>query len=93
MIRHIVLFSAKPQNVDTIIETLRQYHNIPGLIEFSVSRNLKLGPLAKDFDIVLQAVFESRQDLEGYKSHPIYLAGIEKVRPIRIDRVAVDVEY
>ncbi len=93
MIRHIVLFSACPENVDKIIDTLEEYRNIPGLIEFSVSKNLKIGTLAEDFDIVLQAVVADRQALDAYTAHPIYLAGSDTVRPLRIHRVAVDVEF
>ena len=93
MIRHIVLFSAKrAADVDKIIDTLQGYHVIPGLVEFSVSKNLKMDKFSEDFDIVLQAVVANKDALEAYKSHPIYLAGIDMVRPLRVNRIAVDVE-
>ena len=91
MIRHIVFFSAKNNaDIETIIETLAGYAQIPGVRDFEVGRNRKIDGLANDVDIVLHACFESDEALAAYKAHPIYIAGITKVRPLRELRIAVD---
>ena len=93
MIRHIVFFSAKsPEHVDTIVEALSAYKDIPGVRDFHVSKNIKRDQFANDIDVVLHAVFADEAALEAYKNHPIYAAGIKVVRPIRELRFAVDCE-
>ncbi|MEW7007668.1 Dabb family protein [Lentilitoribacter sp. EG35] len=91
MIRHIALFSAKdPKHIDLIAKTLAGYSKIPGVKNFEVSKNRKIDALENDVDVILHAQFETEADLDAYKAHPIYLNGIEVVRPIRELRIAVD---
>lgn len=94
MLRHIVFFSAKsPEQVDTIVEVLGTYADIPGVQDFQVKRCIKHDALSNEIDIVLHAVFESEAALAAYKEHPLYLAGTEIVRPIRQLRFAADYEF
>lgn len=93
MIQHLVLFSARREDLcDTIMETLDGYRHIPGVLDLSVSRNLKIDQLSNGFDIVLRVTFADEQALKAYKSHPIYIKGTDIIRPLRRDRVAVDFE-
>lgn len=91
MIRHIAFFSAKdPKDIDLIATTLAGYSEIPGVKNFEIGRNRKIDALENDVDIVLHAQFETEADLIAYKEHPLYLAGIDIVRPIRELRIAAD---
>lgn len=91
MIRHIAFFSAKdPKDIDLIATTLAGYSEIPGVKNFEIGRNRKIDTWENDVDIVLHAQFETDADLIAYKQHPIYLAGIDTVRPIRELRIAAD---
>ncbi|MEM6615633.1 MAG: Dabb family protein [Pseudomonadota bacterium] len=93
MIRHIVLFSATAEeHIDTIVETLSGYSAIPEVRDLAVSRNLKMDSLSNEFDVVLRVSFATRDDLKAYKAHPIYEEGTRIVRPLRDQRVVVDVE-
>ena len=91
MIRHIVFFSANSlADVETIFQTLSGYAQIPGVLNFEVARNRKIDGLGNEVDIILHACFESDEALAAYKAHPIYIAGIAKVRPLRELRIAAD---
>lgn len=91
MIRHIVFFSAKdPKHVPLIRETLLGYRAIPSVAKLDVAENCKRDSLSNEVDIVLYAEFASFEDLETYKQHPLYQAGIEIVRPLRDVRVVAD---
>lgn len=93
MIRHIVFFSARnPDDIDTIVDTLRTYADIPGVEALEVSRNSRRDELSNEIDVVLHACFRNGEALEAYKRHPLYLSGIEIVRPLRDIRVAADYE-
>ncbi len=94
MIRHIVLFSAKSsEDIDVIVEGLRILGDIPGVLDFEVSRNLKRDALSRDIDVVVHAVFQDDAALQQYKEHPLYQAAIDVVRPLRSHRVVADYEF
>ncbi len=91
MIRHVVLFSATaPGHVETILETLRGYAEIPGVQALEVGRNRKSDPLSTEIDVILTAIFTDEAALAAYKAHPIYLEGIAVIRPLREMRIAAD---
>lgn len=91
MIRHIVFFSAKnKEDAEKIATTLEGYSVIPGVKSLEIGRNQKVDGLANDVDVVLNACFETAEDLAAYKEHPVYQAGIDVVRPIRDMRIAAD---
>ncbi len=92
MIRHIVCFSAKdPADVETMREGLMMLAAIPHSRHFEVGRNMRVDALTGTrVDVVVYAEFEDEAALEAYKSHPIYQACIDKVRPLRDLRIAAD---
>lgn len=93
MIKHIVFFSAKDsKDIPRIKEALLTYQQIPYVSKIEIAENSKRDGLSNEIDIVLYAEFESFEAVEGYKKHPIFLAGIEVVRPLRRLRYAVDFE-
>jgi SAM-dependent methyltransferase len=97
VIRHIVLFklkehaegASKKENaraVKTKLEALRG--EIPGLIDLDVA--IELEQLDAMYDVVLNALFESRGALAAYQVHPAHRAAAEFVGRVRESRSVID---
>jgi len=43
-------------------------------------------------DFVVYAEFDSQDDLDAYKAHPVYARAIELVKPLRDMRIAADIQ-
>ena len=90
-IRHVVFFSAKDkQDVDRILSGLNMLREVPGALNFEVSKNLRTDRFSDEVDIVLYAEFANEQALADYHAHPIYQDCIAVVRPLRDLRIAAD---
>ncbi len=86
------MFSAKrPENIDTIYAGLKNLENIKGNWLLRVTKNEKLDQIANDIDVVVYGEFPDKNALMQYKSNKIYQDTIEIVRPLRDQRIAVDV--
>lgn len=93
MIRHIVLFRANnPLDLDRIQQALSKLKAIPHVRHLEVSRNAKKDELSREIDLVVYAEFDSYEQLERYKAHPLYGESVASVRPLRDLRIAVDFE-
>lgn len=95
MIRHIVMFSAKnpdnPENVEFIYNGLKMLEGIKGDWILSVTKNKKVDHIENHMDVVVYGEFPDEQTLAYYKSHPTYQECISIVRPMRKNRIAVDI--
>ena len=90
MIRHIVFFTARPENVDAVAEGLERLGQIPHSQHFEVTRNSKVDQIANEVDVVVYAEFADEAALAAYKAHPIYAEVTTNVRPLRELRYAAD---
>jgi len=91
MIKHIVFFSAKDQkDIPVIKEALLGYRNIPSVSNLEVHENLKKDDDSSEIDIILTVEFESLEDMDEYKKHPIFKEGINTIRPLRNLRFVAD---
>jgi hypothetical protein len=90
VIRHIVFFTAKPENVDAVVEGLELLGQIPHALHFEVTRNAKVDLYANDIDVVVYAEFADELALAAYKAHPLYAEATRRVRPLRELRFAAD---
>lgn len=99
MVRHIVLWSLKPEargrskreNALLIKQQLESLvGSVPGLLRAEVG--IDFGGTGQSFDIALVAEFESREALAGYRDHPAHQAVVTFIREVREERVAVDYE-
>jgi len=91
MIRHIVFFSCRSiEDRDKIIEGLSLLTAIASAQAVEIALNSKIDQIENEMDIVVYAEFATRDDLKAYKEHPLYQASIEKVRPLRDKRIAID---
>lgn len=91
MIRHIVFFTAKPANLDAVVEGLNLLGQIPHSEHFEVTRNTKVDQFGNDIDVVVYAEFADEAALAAYKAHPLYAEATRRVRPLREQRFAADV--
>ncbi len=91
MIRHIVFFTARPENIDAVAEGLELLGQIPHAQHFEVSRNAKVDQIGNDVDVVVYAEFADEAALAAYKAHPLYAEATKNVRPLRKLRYAADV--
>ena len=75
MIRHIVMFWLKDRTDATVNETLALLNGmkgkIPGMLSLEAGMDVVASP--RSCDICLCELFESRQTLEGYRTHPVHL--------------------
>ena len=92
MIRHIVLFTAKkPENIEPIYQGLKALEGIKGDWLLNVAKNNKVDQIANDVDVVVYGEFPDQESLDQYKNDPIYEETIRVVRPLRDQRIAVDI--
>ncbi|WP_055049798.1 Dabb family protein [Devosia sp. A16] len=91
MIRHIVFFTAKPANLDAVVEGLSLLGQIPHAAHFEVTRNSKVDQFGNEVDVVVYAEFADEAALAAYKAHPLYAEATRRVRPLRELRFAADV--
>ena len=90
MIRHIVFFTAKPENLDAVVEGLGLLGQIPHSEHFEVTRNDKVDLYGNEIDLVVYAEFADEAALAAYKAHPLYAEATRRVRPLRELRYAAD---
>ncbi len=95
MIRHIVMFNAKkpgdPENIQALFDGLKMLETIKGDWKLTVTKNIKVDHRANDIDVVVYGEFPDEQTLAYYKTHPTYQKCTALVRPIRDQRIAVDI--
>jgi hypothetical protein len=97
MVKHIVCFklkdhaegATKAENarmLKTKIEAMRGA--IPGMLELEAGLNFE--PSDAAYDLVLYAVFDTRESLAAYQAHPAHLAVVDVLRRVRDARIVVD---
>lgn len=94
MIRHIVLFTAREeQQRQTILEGLSLLKDIPDCLHLEIGINTRHDPVSEiSPDFIVYGEFESDEQLAAFKSHELYQASIDIVRPLRDKRIAADFE-
>ena len=64
MIRHIVFFTASPQNLDAVVDGLNLLGQIAHADHFEVTRNDKVDLFANEVDVVVYAEFADEAALD-----------------------------
>ncbi len=92
MIRHIVFFTAKnPADRDAIFNGLAMLDGIPHKRFLEVGRNLATDPIPGTHpDFVVYGEFDDEAQLAAFKAHPLYQESINRVRPLRDQRMSAD---
>ena len=94
MLKHIVLFKLKDNSEKNRMHVkgvlLGMKGKIPELADFEVG--LDVVDADYSFDVAFVARFSSRQQLEGYRSHPLHKEVSQYVKGLSLDFVKVDYE-
>jgi quinol monooxygenase YgiN len=90
MIRHIVFFTATPENLEDVRAGLSMLTANPHATLLEIGTNVKTDQWDREVDFVVYGEFEDEAALAAYKAHPIYQRSTETVKPIREIRIAAD---
>ena len=93
MIRHIVMWKFRPGTEREQQEFLTGLKGLQGVIPQLLRSEVAVNVLPGNYDAVLVAEFDSREDLDAYKNDPRHKAVSALCKSIRTDRVAVDYEF
>lgn len=93
MIRHIVAWKLKEENKKENIERMKKelcalVGEIDGLVSLEVGACFENGA----WDAALDSVFESREALEYYRTHPEHVKVADFIHTIMLERTAADYE-
>lgn len=98
MIKHIVVWrmndtgdkQKKAEDIKTQLEALKNI--IDFIVDIRVGLNFNTTESASD--VVLETVFNTKEDLERYQNHPAHVAvGRDYVRPNVSERRVIDYEF
>lgn len=90
MIRHIVFFTATPENHEAVRAGLSILTGIPHAKVLEIGENVKTDQWDRDVDIIVYGEFEDEAALAAYKAHPDYQTSTATVKPLREIRIAAD---
>ena len=100
MLRHIVMFKLREYNsesekTDVLLQLKARLEDLPRLIPqikaFEVGLNVTQAP--STFDIVLNSVFDSQEDLQVYSLHPDHQAFVSFNKDKSIAKAVVDYHF
>lgn len=95
MIRHICMFQLKQdnkeENIKLILERTQILKDIEQIQSFNVVVNAKYAP-SNNYDLSLIFDFQSIQDLDIYRDHPLHIAFRQFITPLRESRACIDYE-
>ena len=92
MVRHLVLFWLKDKaRIDETISVLRSMEGkIPGLLKIEAEKDFLQS--SRSCDICLHTVFESKEALEIYLTHPVHLPVREHMHSVMERSASADFE-
>lgn len=91
VIRHIVFFTVPERgNLEAVIEGLSLLTGIPHARRLEIGTNIRADRFDGRIDVVVHGEFDDEQALAAYHAHPLYQQSIDRVRPLRGERYAVD---
>lgn len=92
MIRHIVFFTVRPENLDSVRAGLSILTGIPHATTLEIGTNVKTDQFDQGIDLIVYGEFDDAAALAAYKAHPLYQESIDRVKPLREARFAADYE-
>lgn len=95
MIKHIVMFRLKDRTEANAIAMRDVFLGMKGNIDYMIDIIAGVDFLreGRSFDVVLECVFNTKEELQNYQSHPAHLPVKEYVKPRIECSHAVDYEY
>jgi hypothetical protein len=93
MVRHIVAWKLKEENREANIERMqRELTALVGKIEGLVSLEVGACFEGGEYSAALDSVFESREALDYYRTHPEHVKVADFIHTIALARTAIDYE-
>ena len=93
MVRHIVAWKLKEENLEANVERMKkELTDLVGKIEGLVSLEVGACFEGSEYSAALDSVFESREALDYYRTHPEHVKVADFIHTIMIDRTAIDYE-
>lgn len=95
MIKHIVMYKLKDPTEQNKQQLVDKFLSMKGKIDVLVDINSGVDKVhsERSFDVVLECVFKSMQDLETYRVHPVHLPVMEYVKGVVEKSHSVDYEF
>ncbi len=93
MIRHIVFFTFRPDAAqaerEAFADRLRRLkEQVPQVRELTVA--FDIGKKGNSFELVLDSVFDSMEDVETYAVHPDHVKVLDEVKRLCVSTAKVD---
>lgn len=91
MVKHIVMWKLKPENMEENARAIKQAlealnGKIPGL------RSLQVNRCYNGYNLCLESELDTREDCASYGGHPLHQEALNVVLPAVCERVACDYE-
>lgn len=95
MIKHIVMFKLKEYSESNAIEMRDVLLSMKGKIDYLVDISAGADFLreGRSYDVVLECVFKSKEDLDAYQNHPVHIPVKDYIRARISGSCAVDYEF
>ncbi len=95
MVRHIVMYKLINPTNENKQALVDKFLSMKGKIDLLVDINSGVDKVQsqRSFDVVLDCVFNSMEDLEKYRVHPVHLPVMEYVKGVVEKSHSVDYEY
>ncbi len=94
MLRHIVIWKIKDDTTQENLEMLKRESETLKEINGVISLEFVINPLStSSHDMMLCALYNSKEDLEKYRVDPIHVLFGQKLRPLVKERVSYDYEF
>lgn len=95
MVKHIVCFRLKDNSPEACQKAKEVLMGMKGQVEQlrDISVGIDFLHSARSFDLILETLFDSKEDLEAYQSHPYHVNVVKTyMHAVRTDSVSVDWE-
>lgn len=95
MVKHIVMYKLSEPTEENKQKLVDKFLSMKGKIDLLVNIESGVDKVRSErsFDVVLECVFRSMEDLEKYRVHPVHLPVMEYVKSVVAKSHSVDYEY
>ncbi len=94
MIRHIVLFKLTDPSEEKLQRAIELFYtmkgNVPGLLDLEAGKDVY--KTERSYDLALSCLFENREALDAYQTHPLHQVVRNYMHSVRESSVACDYE-
>lgn len=95
MVKHIVMYKLNEPTEENKQKLVDKFLSMKGKIDLlvDIASGVDKVKSERSFDVVLECVFNSMEDLEKYRVHPVHLPVMAYVKSVVARSHSVDYEY